>query len=109
ILDSEIQRVANEQAARSDAIKGRVNHVTYASEANTDKTYHSHVKGDAVIGRFGLKARVATLDDFAADAFQGDMGITSPLRPNEFQNPDALTDDDKPGPDVDYASVNSRA
>jgi CxxC motif-containing protein (DUF1111 family) len=62
-----------------------------------------------VIGRFGLKARVATLDDFTADAFQGDMGITSPLRPVEFLNPDGLTDDDKPGVDVDYRSVNLRA
>jgi CxxC motif-containing protein (DUF1111 family) len=109
ILDSEIERMAQEQAARSDAIHGRVNHVTYASEANVDQRFHTHQKGDSVIGRFGLKARVATLDDFAADAFQGDMGITSPLRPTEIQNPDALTDDEKPGPDVTYESLNSRA
>ncbi|HVU03737.1 MAG TPA: di-heme oxidoredictase family protein [Polyangiaceae bacterium] len=109
ILDSEIERVASEQASRTDGIHGRVNHVTYASEANTDTRFHTHQKGDAVIGRFGLKARVPTLDDFAADAFQGDMGITSPLRPTEFPNPDGLTDDDKPGIDVSYESVNSRA
>ena len=29
------------------------------------------------------------------------MGITSPLRPTELPNPDGLTDDVKPGVDVD--------
>src|SRR5262249_17017533 len=54
-------------------------------------------------------ARVPTLDDFTADALQGDMGITSPLRPDEFPNPDGLKDDRKPGIDVDIDSVNQRA
>jgi CxxC motif-containing protein (DUF1111 family) len=109
ILDSEIERVAAEQAARPDAIHGRVNHVIYASEHNPDTRFHDHHKGDTVIGRFGLKARVATLDDFTADALQGDMGITSPLRPTEIANPDGLTDDRKPGTDVTIDSVNKRA
>jgi CxxC motif-containing protein (DUF1111 family) len=109
IADSEIERVAAEQAARGDAIHGRVNRVAYGSEPNEDTRFHNYQKGQIVIGRFGLKARVATLDDFTADAFQGDMGITSPLRPVEFLNPDGLTDDDKPGVDVDYRSVNLRA
>ena len=109
IADSEIERVAAEQALRGDAIQGRVNRVAYASEPNEDTSFHTYQKGQLVIGRFGLKARVATLDDFTADAFQGDMGITSPLRPVEFANPDGLTDDDKPGIDVDYRSVNLRA
>ena len=109
VLDSEIQRVASEQAARTDGIHGRINHVVYASEANPDTRFHTHQKGDIVIGRFGLKGRVATLDDFTADALQGDMGITSPLRPTEVPNPDGLTDDLKPGIDVGIDSVNSRA
>ena len=29
------------------------------------------------------------------------MGITSPLRPVELPNPDGLTDDVKPGVDID--------
>jgi CxxC motif-containing protein (DUF1111 family) len=37
------------------------------------------------------------------------MGITSPLRPTEFANPDGLLDDMKPGVDVSYDSVNRRA
>jgi CxxC motif-containing protein (DUF1111 family) len=109
VLDSEIERVALEQKSRPDAIHGRVNHVVYASEANPDTRFHRHQKGDIVIGRFGLKGRVATLDDFTADALQGDMGITSPLRPTEFKNPDGLTDDLKPGIDVNIDSVNVRA
>ena len=109
IADSEIERVAAEQAERSDEIHGQVNRVAYGSEPNIDTRFHNHQKGEIVIGRFGVKARVATLDDFTADAFQGDMGITSPLRPTEFANPDGLTDDGKPGVDVDYRSVNLRA
>jgi CxxC motif-containing protein (DUF1111 family) len=109
VLDSELERVASEQAARADAIHGRVNHVIYASEANSDARFHQHQKGDVVIGRFGLKARIATLDDFTADALQGDMGITSPLRPDEFPNPDGLSDDLKPGIDTTLENVNLRA
>ena len=109
VLDSEIERVALEQASRADGIHGRINHVVYASEANPDTRFHRHKKGEVVIGRFGLKGRVATLDDFAADALQGDMGITSPLRPAELTNPDGLADDLKAGVDVSIDSVNLRA
>ena len=109
ILDSEIERVAVEQAKRTDAIRGRINHVVYASEANTDTRFHSHKKGDVLIGRFGLKGRIGTLDDFTADALQGDMGITSPLRPLEFANPDGVKDDLKAGIDVTMESINIRS
>lgn len=109
ILDEEIERVEAEQATRDDGIHGRINRVAYASLENDDKRFHDHRKGDLLIGRFGLKARVPTLDDFSADAFQGDMGITSPLRPTEFKNPDGLSDDAKPGIDVGFDSVNLRA
>jgi CxxC motif-containing protein (DUF1111 family) len=109
IADSEIERMAAEQATRSDGIQGRVNRVIYASEANEDRSFHTLAKGDHAIGRFGMKARVPTIDDFVADAFQGDMGITSPLRPDEFPNPNGVTDDGKPGIDVDYDSINLRA
>src|SRR5262249_19599378 len=57
------------------------------------------------IGRFGLKARIVTLDEFTADAFQGDMGLTSPMRPDELPNPDGLVDDDKPGTDVEIDHI----
>jgi CxxC motif-containing protein (DUF1111 family) len=109
VLDSEIERMAAEEAARPDAIHGRVNHVVYASQPNPDTRFHTHQPGDMVIGRFGVKARIATLDDFTADALQGDMGITSPLRPTEFANPDGLTDDLHPGVDITADSVNGRS
>jgi CxxC motif-containing protein (DUF1111 family) len=109
VEDAEIERVAAEQAARSDGIHGRVNYVTYTSQPNPDTRFHTHQPGDRVIGRFGLKARIAAVDDFTADALQGDMGITSPLRPTEIPNPDGLTDDLKPGVDVSIDSVNRRA
>jgi CxxC motif-containing protein (DUF1111 family) len=109
VTDAEIERVAAEQAARADGIHGRVNYVTYASKPNPETRYHQHQEGDRVIGRFGLKARIGTVDEFTADALQGDMGITSPLRPDEIKNPDGLTDDLKPGVDVTITSVNVRA
>lgn len=109
ISDGEIERVAAEQAARTDGVHGRVNRVKYASQANSDRSFHAHAPGDLVIGRFGVKARIATLDDFTADALQGDMGITSPLRPGELENPDGLVDDRKAGVDVGYDAVNLRA
>jgi CxxC motif-containing protein (DUF1111 family) len=106
VADSEIERVAEEQANRTDAIGGRINRVVYASEPNPDTQFGLHTKGEVLIGRFGLKARIATLDDFTGDALQGDMGITNPLRPEELPNPDKLTDDGKPGVDVDADFLN---
>ena len=83
--------------------------MTYESEPNPASEFPSHEKGEITIGRLGVKARIATMDDFTADAFQGDMGITSPLRPVEFRNPDDLADDMRPGVDVGLKSVNVRA
>jgi CxxC motif-containing protein (DUF1111 family) len=109
VMDSEIEAAAAAQAQRSDKIHGRVNHLPYGSETNTGTTFPTHAKGEIVVGRFGLKARVPTLDDFTADALQGDMGITSPLRPVEIPNPDGLTDDHKPGIDLSVDNVNKIA
>lgn len=109
VLDSEIERVEAEQATRTDAIHGKINHVVYASQTVGDPAFNTATTGETLIGRFGLKARIATIDEFVADAFQGDMGITSPLRPVEIPNPDGLTDDDKPGIDVELDSVTDRA
>ncbi|HET9988263.1 MAG TPA: di-heme oxidoredictase family protein [Kofleriaceae bacterium] len=104
ISDAEILRVAGEQAQRSDAIHGVAASATFASVPSGDG-FSTYQTGDHVIGRFGVKARVATLDDFAADAFQGDMGMTTPMRPTELANPDGLTDDQRPGIDLDQDHV----
>lgn len=110
VADAEILRMEAEQKGRDDGIHGRPNRVVYHSEANPETAYHAHHQGEAdLIGRFGFKARVATLDDFTADAFQGDMGITSPLRPVEPINPDGLTDDGLPGVDITANKVNAVA
>jgi CxxC motif-containing protein (DUF1111 family) len=102
---AEIERVEAEQAERTDGISGRINWVTYTSHANPDTRFASHARGDRLIGRFGLKSRIATLDDFAADALQGDMGITSELRPDELPNPEGDRDG-FPGVDVTADTVN---
>ena len=107
IADSELVRVAAEQALRTDGVSGRLNHVAWTSEYNPETPFHQHRPGDPVIGRFGLKARQPTLDDFAADALQGDMGLTSPLRPHEVPNAEGLLDDAKPGVDVTLAQTNA--
>ena len=101
----EILRVEAEQAARSDGIHGRAHHVTFVSQPNPDLTFAALASG-ALIGRFGDKARIATIDDFVADAFQGDMGMTTPLRPEELPNPDALKDDLRTGVDLTAEHVN---
>jgi CxxC motif-containing protein (DUF1111 family) len=106
ILDSEIERVEAEQSAGEDGVRGRINRVEYASTQSPDPRFHGYELGEAgLIGRFGLKARLATLDDFTADAFQGDMGLTSPQRPQELPNPSGV-DDARPGVDLDSDTIN---
>ncbi len=109
VEDSEIQRVEAEQAARTDGIHGHINWVAYASQTVANPAYGTLTPGQMVIGRFGLKARVPTLDDFASDALQNDMGITSPMRPVEIANPNGLLDDEKPGIDTTLDHINTLA
>jgi CxxC motif-containing protein (DUF1111 family) len=107
IRADEIERVEAEQAARTDGIHGRINRVTYVSEANPDVRFFELAPGQGgLIGRFGLKARQPSLDDFTADAFQGDMGLTTIMRPTEPPNPDGVLDDLAAGVDVPIDDVN---
>jgi CxxC motif-containing protein (DUF1111 family) len=108
VADSEIERLAATQSSVWPTMHGRINRVIYGSESNPDTSFHKHFKGEPnLIGRFGLKARNATLDDFIAGALLGDIGITSPMRPVENPNPDGLTDDAKPGVDTSIDTVNA--
>lgn len=110
IDEAELQRVAAEQAATDDGVAGVVHRVTWQSQPNPDRRFHAYAPGDeGLVGRFGLKARLATIDEFVADALQGDMSITSPLRPDELPNPDGLLDDLREGVDVDATTVNLMA
>ena len=40
--------------------------------------------GHERVGRYGWKADTATLEQFVADAFRNELGITSPLAPTDF-------------------------
>jgi CxxC motif-containing protein (DUF1111 family) len=69
--------------------------------------------GATRIGRFGWKGQQASLVSFAADAYLNEMGITSPLQPNENSsngNPvddDGLVDDE--GVDVELFALFMRS
>ena len=108
IASSEIRRMQTEQAARTDAIHGTINLVSFDAIPNPDTTFESYKTGDTnLVGRFGLKARRATLDDYIADALQGSTGMTSPMEPVELTNPDNLTDDRKPGVDLTIEDIDT--
>ncbi|SKB01655.1 CxxC motif-containing protein, DUF1111 family [Prosthecobacter debontii] len=72
----EIERRADPEDRDGDGISGRVNRVW-------DKTSKS-----LMLGRFGWKANQPTLRQQAADAFLGDIGITSPVNPDEDGPPE---------------------
>ena len=71
ITEADIEGNARAQAAAAGPVKGQVNHV-----------WDAFAKAERV-GRFGWKANVASLAHQTAGAFNGDMGITSSLFPQE--------------------------
>jgi len=71
IPESEILKNAADQAALKGAIQGMPNRVWDAPT------------GKPMLGRFGWKANVATVAHQTAGAFNGDIGITSPVFPDE--------------------------
>jgi CxxC motif-containing protein (DUF1111 family) len=71
IPEAEILRNAREQAASRTPIKGVINRVWDAPS------------GKLMLGRFGWKANVATIAHQSAGAFNGDIGITSSVFPDE--------------------------
>jgi CxxC motif-containing protein (DUF1111 family) len=108
VEDATILALAEAQS-QEGLVSGRPNMVRCDFEANPESLFFPCEPGATVVGRFGLKARVPTLDGFAADAYQGDMAITSPMRPEELPNPDGLLDDAFPGIDIDLETVNVTA
>ncbi len=88
IADQDIERLAELAGRRTGSIRGRV-----------------HRLKDGAIGRFGIKARLANLSDFTADALNSDMGLTSPTLPDEPPNPEGLRDDEKSGVDFTAEQV----
>lgn len=72
VSESDILSLADEFDADGDGISGRPNYVWDAVNQESN-----------VLGRFGWKANQPSLHQQVAGAFSGDMGITSPLFPNE--------------------------
>jgi len=60
-----------------------------------------------VLGRHGLKAQLATIKDFASNAFLQDLGMTTPIRPYELTNPNSSAHDGKSGIDISEDQLNS--
>lgn len=101
IPDSEFTRIQNSQPA---GMKGTIVQVPVLEAPGTTR-----------IGRFGWKNQHASLLSFSADAYLNEVGITSPLQPNEntmngqslaafdiVPDPeDAATTDHPFGPDVE--------
>ena len=71
ISEADIRAQADPDDADGDGISGRPNMVWDARRATV------------VLGRFGWKANVPTLEQQIAGAFLGDIGITSPVFPDE--------------------------
>ena len=69
--DGTFQQLAAQQAARNDGTAGKVSLV------------QNLLTGTTTVGKFGWKAQVPSLGQFSADAYLNEMGITSPLFPNE--------------------------
>jgi CxxC motif-containing protein (DUF1111 family) len=69
--DATFIALAAAQQARNDGTAGRVALV------------QNILAGMKTVGKFGWKAQIPTLQQFAADAYLNEMGITNPMFPNE--------------------------
>ena len=71
VPDDEFDKLSRQEMNTSPTTAGRPNRVM------------NLVKGDITIGRFGWKAQVPTLLQFSADAYLNEIGVTSPLFPQD--------------------------
>jgi CxxC motif-containing protein (DUF1111 family) len=71
VPDATLQQLAQNQQQTAPDVAGQVSSVVDAAS------------GLQRVGRFGWKAQVATLLTFSADAYLNEMGITSPIFPND--------------------------
>ncbi len=72
IPDSEIAARADPDDLDSDGVSGRA------------AVVEDIVTGELRVGRFGWKSQLATLRDFAGDAYRNEMGITNEIFPLEL-------------------------
>lgn len=71
IPEADIRAGADPEDSNGDGISGRIS------------TVDSELSGADALGRFGLKANVATVAEQTAIAYLLDLGITTPLHPEE--------------------------
>ncbi len=71
VPDQSLQDIAQFQQEFTPETAGRANVVTDVAS------------GQPVVGRFGWKCQIGTVLTFAANAYQNEMGITTPFFPNE--------------------------
>ena len=99
VANSTLQQIA---AAQPTAMRGQIINVPVFE-----------APGQTRIGRFGWKGQQASLVSFAADAYLNEMGITSPLQPNEnSSNGNEVPDDgivDDEGGDVELFALFMRS
>ena len=109
VADSEIERVAAEQAQRTDGIHGRVNHVAYVASP-TRTPIHTDTSR-AIWSSAASGSRRASPPSTSSPPTRCRATWGSPARcaRRRSPNPDGLTDDRKPGVDVTIDSVNMRA
>ena len=91
IPETDILALADPDDADSDGISGRPNMVWDV------------LKGKLALGRFGWKANQPTVEQQTAGAFLGDMGITSPLFPDDNcpeAQPECLAAPNGGGPEI---------
>jgi len=96
VPDVEFRSLARNEARFSPGTAGRPNMVTDA------------VTGRTRVGKFGWKSQVPNLMHFSGDAYLNEMGITSPLFPNENcpqGDCTLLTCDPVPDPEDDGTDV----
>ena len=96
--DATFIALAAAQAARNDGTAGRVARV------------QSIVAGMKTVGKFGWKSQIATLQQFAGDAYLNEMGITNPMFPSEVcpsGNCDELKFNPQPGLNDDGTNTNA--
>ena len=73
VADDDLREIARDQERRSRGrIRGFVREVPILE-----------APGQTAVGRFGWAAQHASLLSFAADAYRNEMGITSPLQPDD--------------------------
>jgi CxxC motif-containing protein (DUF1111 family) len=89
VSDETLRKIARDQASHSNGrIRGFVHEVPVLE-----------AKGKTAVGRFGFASQHASLLSFSADAYRNEMGITSPLEPNDNTLLGDPVDDGVPDPE----------